>query len=64
MSRSGNATKVGALLVAIAAVSFAFPYWSATHPAETNADEEALGAPVMRIAYIEVKGMVQQLGIT
>ena len=53
MSKSGRATGIGALLLAIGA--------SACSP---GVPEKTEAAPTTRTAYIEVKGMVQQLGIT
>ena len=47
---------------AMAAFAFALPYWSGSRLNDANAHESA--APTTRTAYIEVKGMVQQLGIT
>lgn len=53
MSKSGRATGIGALLLAIGA--------SACSP---GVPEKTEAAPTTRTAYIEVKGMIQQLGIT
>ena len=47
-------------LAALAAVSFAFPYLSGRQFQDPN----KAGAPEIRTVYIEVQGMVQQLGIT
>jgi len=44
---SGRAKAMLWGVTAIAAVSFAFPYWSASRLADANADETALGAPVL-----------------
>ena len=54
-------------ITAIAAVSFAFPYWSAARPESAQpgaSSQSGSKAPTINTAYIEVKGMVQQLGIT
>jgi len=59
-------------ITALAAVFFAFPYWSAARPKDVRKAGYQPGAPGrsgpkapnIKTAYIEVKGMVQQLGIT
>ena len=67
---TGPAGRAKAMLwgiTAIAAVSFAFPYWSAARPESAQpgaSSQSGSKAPTINTAYIEVKGMVQQLGIT